>query len=296
MMIDSIESGLRDLRLEVSLAWGRTWRVRSKFGSSVAKKTANKFLGDNQERLLFVTGSGRSGTQLISDLLNKSGVSSVFHEPNFKEDVGTMDQLRRNQNLAELYWREFRGLEVYRRWISNPQAHAYGEVNGTIRYQVPAIKHLYPKAKLFLMVRDGRGVVRSVMGMPQFYRPGSKGAFALSPLQNDPIIEEWDGMSRFEKMCWSWRESNEFLMEYIPASHWLQLERVTTDYDYFTRHLSNNIDMQIPYKIWEATVSNRSRNASAAYKYPSWEDWSCDQKRVYVRICGETMAKFGYEI
>lgn len=284
------------IRRGLSFAWGRAWLFRSKMIPAVVKREAHTFLQSHQENLLFVMGSGRSGTQLISDLLDTSDSAVVFHEPNFREDVATMDSLRRDPQRAMRYWQEFRSVEVYRRWMAAPNATMYGEVNGTIRYQAPAIRQLYPNAKMLLLARDGRGVVRSVMGWPQFYNPGSKGAYAMAPLADDPFYLEWPRMTRFEKMCWAWRDTNEFLMRFIPPSHWLALEQVTSDFDYFTERFSQNVGMDIPREVWQAKVSRKSRNATEEYGFPAWEEWSVGQKESFVRICGDTMTKLGYEI
>lgn len=281
---------------KVRFAWGRAWPLRSNLTSTKLKLDAQQFLSERQQDMLFVLGSGRSGTQLFSDLLGASGDAMVFHEPNFAEDVATMDELRRDQDLAKKYWQEFRGLEVYRRWQESSGTKIYSEVNGTIRYQTPAIQQLYPKAKMLLMVRDGRGVVRSVMGWKAFYGPRSKGAFALAPLPGDRYESQWEQMNRFEKMCWGWQDTNQFLMNYIPQTHWVQLEKATTNYDYFSEHFSSNAGIQISYETWLARVSQKSRNASKQYGFPAWDEWTDQQKEAYFRICGPTMEKLGYEI
>ena len=280
----------------IKILWGQVWWLRSKFMSRSLKQQAQIFLNENQANMILITGTGRSGTQLLSDMLASTGSARVFHEPNFWEDVGTMDFLRRDSNLSMQYWKDFRGVEVYRRWMEEPHLPFYCEVNGTIRYQIPAIKEIYPSSKLLMVVRDGRGVVRSVMGWPQFYGPGSKGAFALSPLPEDPYWSEWSRMSRFEKVCWSWNDTHEFLMRQIPEGRWLRLELLTTDFDYFTERLSKYIDIEISYETWNAAVSKRSRNATREYGFPEWKDWSGEQKDAFVRICGETMSKLGYAI
>lgn len=207
-----------------------------------------------------------------------------------------MDNLRRDPKLAIRYWEEFRSVEIYKRWLAAQSASIYGEVNGTIRYQAPAIKQLYPGANLFLMVRDGRGVVRSIMGWRQFYSPGSKGAYALAPPVDDPFHNEWASMNRFEKICWSWRDANEFLIPIIPDSHWLRLELITSDYAYFTEYFAQRVGIDVDYNTWLAVVSNKSRNATRKYGFPAWSDWSKEQKDSFTRICGETMVKFGYVI
>ncbi len=134
------------------------------------------------------------------------------------------------------------------------------------------------------------------MGWPQFYGPGSKGAYALAPLRGDPYIDEWPRMSRFEKICWCLNDTNQFLMHHIPDKHWLQLERLTSDYDYFTEHFSKPINIDIPYSRWYARVNTKSSNATKQYGFPEWKDWSSVEKRGFVRICGETMGKLGYYI
>lgn len=241
-------------------------------------------------------GSGRSGTQLITDLLDRSGKAVVFHEPNFNEDVGTMDILRRDLQQAVRYWQEYRAVELYQRWINAPEGMMYGEVNGTIRYQTPAIKQLFPKAKIVLMTRDGRGVVRSIMGWKAFYSPHSKGAYALEPLPGDPFLQQWPQMCRFEKMCWGWRDTYELLMQYIPETHWLTLEKSTTDFDYFNQRFLQNVGLDVPYEVWQQRVTRKSNNASKQYGFPAWNDWSEEQKQQFIHICGATMHKLGYSL
>ncbi len=267
--------------------------MRSRLIPQSLKNQAYSFLYENQDKLLFVMGTGRSGTQLISNLLGSSQEAMVFHEPNFNEDVGTMDILRRDQELANRYWRHFRSVEIYRRWLRGPRGVMYCEVNGTIRYQAQAIKYNFPEARMLLMVRDGRSVVRSVMERPQFYGPHSKGAFALKPLPGDPFEAEFPTMNRFEKICWSWRDANEFLIKHVPTDCWISLERLVTDYDYFLAHLTNN-KLNISYKTWNELTSQKSKNSTRDYVFPSYESWSKCDRESFNRICGETNEKLGY--
>ncbi len=284
------------LRQAASRMLGQTWWLRSLFTSGSIKRQAHEYLSAHQGNLFFVLGSGRSGTQLIADLMNASGHAVVFHEPNFRSDVATMDEFRRNPQGAVNYWREFRSVEVFKRWKSAGGAALYGEVNGTIRYHAPAIKELFPAAQLFLICRDGRGVVRSIMGWPQFYGPGSQGAYALAPLDGDPYREKWSGMSRFEKVCWSWRETNEFVMQNIESSRWLQIEKLADDFDYFSERFARRLGIDYPRELWREHTSRKSRNASQEYGFPAWENWSREQRDAFARICGDTMTKLGYSL
>ena len=130
------------LKHRANILWGQTWWLRSQCISRLIKDQARTFLTEHQNEMIFVMGSGRSGTQLLSDLLDSSGKAKVFHEPNFWEDVGAIDTFRRNAKLAERYWKDFRIPEVYKRWAAKPKTEMYGEVNGTIRFQTSAIKSM----------------------------------------------------------------------------------------------------------------------------------------------------------
>ena len=181
---------------------GRNWYLRSFFLTNKYKNKANDFIRRNQENSVFILGTGRSGTQLVSNLLRATGKVQVFHEPNFYEDVSVMPKHRKNQELTKIYWQQFRKYQIYERWRYSQDGTMYSEVNGTIRYQIPGIINELPDAKLLLLVRDGRGFVRSLMGWKQFYSSDSKDAYALSPLPGDPYYECWHDMSRFERICW----------------------------------------------------------------------------------------------
>ena len=268
--------------------------MRSRFISAEEKQKAQAFLESKQEHMVFVLGAGRSGTQWLCDLLGSVKNAAFYHEPNFRDDVATMDQLRRDPVLAQEYWREFRSVEVYKRWREQPGALHYGEVNGTIRYHAPAIRALYPRAKCFLLARDGRAFVRSVMGFPEFYGARSYGAYALAPLRGDPLESGWSGLSRFEKICWGWRDTYEFLIATNPPHTWLLFERLLSDFDYFQARLTSAIDVPIAPGRWRSGTSKQSRNSTTAHAFPDWEQWSRGQQEAFVRICGETMTKLGY--
>ena len=287
--------GLRKkIRNQLRILKGHAWPLRALLASDGQALTKSLYQPEVQKKMFFVLGSGRSGTQLLSTLFERAGVAA-FHEPNFHEDVLTMDTFRRDAEKCRDYWRRFRAREVARRW-KETGAEYYCEVNGTIRYHAPAIRALFPHSPLFLFARDGRGVVRSIMGWKHFYGPHSKGAYALSPLPGDPFLERWEHMSRFEKICWGWRESNEFVMAHIPPRQWLRLEDIVRDYDLFRERCLDVIGLDIPEVTWREAVSQKSRNASKQYAFPAWEEWTQKQKEAFVEICGEIMEKLGYRI
>ena len=168
-------------RQKLFMSWGRLWGLRSCTFSSSEKRDAHLYLSERQKNLLFILGSGRSGTQLVTQLLEASNRVAAFHEPNFFEDVATMDAFRKHPEGAMEFWRDFRSVAIYRRWRAASNKTHYAEVTGTLRYHVSTIQKLFPSCPIYLLSRDGRGVVRSVMGWPAFYGPRSRGAYPFTP-------------------------------------------------------------------------------------------------------------------
>ena len=249
-------------------------------------------LEQRQEDMFFILGTGRSGTQLLTSLLSHSD-AMLLHEPDFKDDVATMEAVRASRAKGEIYWKWFRSRQIDKRWQRNG-AKKYGEVTGTIRYHAPLLAELFPKSKLFLLSRDGRGFVRSLMGWKHFYGPKSKGAFALKPFPEDPMFSEWPRMTRFERVCWAWTETNEFLMRSIPKQDRVTLECIVRDRSYFEERIVKELGLEVPEGSWEAVTQAMSRNSSKTYDFPAWQDWTHVQRDAFKRICGDTMERLGY--
>ena len=275
------------------LAYGLSWSLRAGHYDKELLLESKRYLNEHQENLVFITGSGRSGTQLISSLLGQLDSSSVWHEPNFAEDVSTMNIMRNNHNNCIDYWKRFRSVEICKRWrLSNTRI--YGEVNGTIRYQVPAIKELYPNANLFLMVRDGREVIRSIMKWKQFYSRYSIGAYNIKPLKGDPYFDVWKNFTKFEKLCWSWQDTYKKLTSIIPQSHWLKLENITRDPNYFQAQCLDHLGESITHGQWNSIISKKSFNSSTSYSFSHYTEWDKFHTEAFWKICGDMMETFGY--
>ena len=131
-------------------------------------------------KLFFMLGSGRSGTQLISTLLNEADNAFVFHEPNALEDRSVLKSIYKDRHTAERYFNNYRKYEIYRR-ILKYDCNIYGEITGMLRYSVNQLKQTYPDARFFILARDGRNVIRSIYKW-NFYKNYSFGAKNITPL------------------------------------------------------------------------------------------------------------------
>jgi hypothetical protein len=276
---------LRDL-------WAKMWRLRGlAYRISHSDREVDSLLA--KTKLFFILGTGRSGTQMLSGLLNKSEKALVVHEPNRHEDRNLYTEIRQNSALAVQYLNEFRRYGIYRRIMASmPQI--YGEVTGTLRYHCAALKEVFPHVRLFLLVRDGRDVVRSVMNMKRFYKKGSKKFHSLGPLESDHFHEQWHAMSRFEKICWAWADTNRVLLEIIPDDV-VYFERVISDYDYTKQRLFEPLGLSISFEQWRESAKHKSKNATKVHTFPHWKDWRTREEESFDRICGQMMIELGYE-
>lgn len=107
---------LYPLRQAASWMLGQPWRLRSLLTSASAKQEAGEYLSAHQDHLFFILGTGRSGTQLIADLMNASGQTLALQDPDFRADIATMNEFRKNLGRAVRFWRDFRNVEICRWW------------------------------------------------------------------------------------------------------------------------------------------------------------------------------------
>ena len=266
------------------------WLTNKKY----TEKKVKDLLG--KTNIFFILSTGRSGTQFFSTLLNKANENIfVGHEPDFLHDIAVMEKSKNSAQYPLDYLKNFRSISIYKR-INVNNVENYGEVTGTLRYHVGAIQQVFPKAKILLMTRDGRDVLRSVLGFSQFYNRESKGAYNLKPQPGEKYYDCWDSMSRFEKLCWSWMHSNEFMIKYLRKDKIIHFEKVINDFEYFKTHVLDQIGLTMSEQVWFEEKAKKSKNTTKKFAYPHWTDWSQDEIAIFRSMCGPTMEKLGYEV
>ena len=241
-------------------------------------------------RLFFGFSSIRCGTVFLSNMLKiEVPRSHIEHEANL-DDYWHMRQVYQDREAAVDYVRDFRRNEIYCR--AEHDIDIYGEINPMLRAHAHAFATVFPEAKLFHMIRDPRGVIRSIMGKENLGKkdPMSK---VLFPPPDDPYHEQWDSMSRFEKVCWAWQFDNRHLRSHL--DHRLQFEPMMSDYDYFRERLVDYLGIELSQETWSGYV-DRPRNASKKYRFPHYTEWDKSLLETLDRICGEEMAHYGYSV
>lgn len=233
---------------------------------------------------------GRSGTTFLSNLLNKNDDNvEVFHEPCTFDRISHQRAFHDSDESIE-YMKNFRmkGIEYY---IKAKKLSGYGEVNSFLRRHIIAIQKFYPYVKLFHLVRDGRDVVRSMLSNDtmEFWDENTK---YISPNEHDVFYSKWNSMNRFERLCWYWMVENEYLSTYI--KEYIKFEDLLEDYNYFDEKVLRVLGLNVTKEKWE--IAKESPKNVTDHDAPKWETWDDDIKRIFWKICGGTMLRYGYDV
>lgn len=257
-------------------------------------------------KFFFITGLGRSGTAFLANLLNMSINATVFHEP-CKEDYQLLplSYYFPNQEIIDNL------IDIRFERITKGIIHekgTYGEVNSLLRYNINNLKRKFDP-KLILIIRDGRDFVKSAYG--RLLYTGFDTHLPIYPKPNDPYSSKWSRMTRFQKICWYWHSTNEYLHPLI-ENH-VQFEKIVEDYDYFDKNILKFIGLDFN-KVIYFKLKDKRQNATPKLdikkslkkllgretfkieSLKSWKDWDSELTDQFNEICGETMKKFGYSI
>lgn len=257
----------------------------------IRNKIVNKML--RNKKIFFIFAQGRSGTNFLANLLNKSPNALVVHEP-VGNDFRAYKQAYYNENEAYKYIENFRKIEIYHR-IKKEKFKIYGEVNGVLRRHCKELMNSFPNDTMFYhLTRDGRDVVRSIYSRRTFDDLNNT---IITPKEEDPYKDTWDIMTKFQRICWYWEIENEYLYnifsETIDINKIIKFEKIVSDYNYLKEKLLDPIGLDISKEIWEGEI-HKPKNITIEYKLPHWKNWSDEKTTIFNDICGETMRKLGY--
>ena len=256
-------------------------------------------------KTFFILSHGRSGSKFLALLLNDTSNDIVVNHEPFLEDYHLLPLAYYYPESKVLKSKLKNRFETILSELNNDVA-IYGEVNSLLRYSAGwLIDNLSPV--ILHLVRDGRDVVRSTYARNTYLWNDSH--LPIFPKNNDKYSDKWIQMTRFEKICWYWRETNEHLLRYnFPIIH---LESLISNYDYFKNKLLIPLGISVSYDRWKEKISNpqnKTKNfdfKKIVKKYiikenintdkiPHYTRWDKNMLESFNEICGETMRKLGY--
>ncbi|MCZ2126845.1 MAG: hypothetical protein LC099_03615 [Anaerolineales bacterium] len=293
-----------------------------------------------QKPSILITSLGRTGTEFFgnffADILPDS---TSLHEPDIFQNTGVDNKWRHyfQQVRQAGLWRmgilkalgkwtlvnlsddRFRNrislehaakelLDQRAAFIRSQRGSIYVEANIGYYGLLDVTSDVFQSHRAVFILRDGRDWVRSHMNWGEFYGKHGIRKFishnwpSANQIDGDPYAEQWEEMTRFERLCWAWTRLNEFALKTLEGNAnarvfrfeeiFLAKERYQT-LNELVSFVSNQpaIDAAMIKPI-DGWLERRSHQSSAAF--PAWAGWSQEHKRIFLTHCEELSSKLGY--
>ncbi len=259
-------------------------------------------------KIFFILSLGRSGSKFLANLLNKDTNALVFHEPSLLDKKILFYEYT---NQFDLFVNNYYKSRFANLIPKDNHIKIYGEVNSYLRYSSKWLKNNL-NAKVFFLVRDGRDFVRSAY--PRNIYTEFEEQQSIVPNDKDDFASQWNTMNRFQKLCWYWNHTNEYLFESIGSP--IHFEKIVQDYEYFEEKILIPTGIDLSFEIWKNEITRpinksksfflkkkltryifqRNQSKLTFTKLPHWSCWEAKRKTDFKNICGNTMAKIGYTL
>lgn len=217
-------------------------------------------------------------------------------------DARFLNKLDFNQAYMELLFQR-------KSFVAKMPGSIYVESNLGYYGLLDVTPNVFENHRAIYVVRDGRNWVRSALNWGEVYgKRGIRKFFAHKwptphNIPDDPYKERWDSLSRFEQLCWVWANLNKFalnLMRKNPYAKVFQFEKIFSGKDRY-----KYLNELITFAISLSNIDSKSIKQSDGWlerkihmsssEFPTWDNWTSDQKKQFDHICGSLMAELGYE-
>lgn len=250
--------------------------------------------------IVFIVNSGRSGSMSLANALGKGIVNChVYHGPN-----GPKYRMEKENCLH--YHFPFHSHEI-QKIISSYRLELVTEATSVDKhyievcwYTTAVVKELtevFPKSKVFHLVRDGRDFVRSGLSRPWFTNDPDfqKGPAVYSRDKWNPPKE---CETRFEKICWLWAEQQRVIKKGLDSASQecnggvirfedLLKEGAVVD---FIKNRLNMTCRESELDFLDLKIMNNTNS----YYIPHWTEWDDILKEKAERWMGDELQLYGY--
>jgi hypothetical protein len=290
---------------------------------------------------VLITSLGRTGTQFFS-LLFKDILPDCdsFHEPDIVQFAGVKNRITPflsrvrsagiynmiilksigKWSLVRLSDRRLKNelndleasIDLSRqrvKFIQSKKRNVYVESNIGYYGLIDLLPNVFSQHRAIFIVRDGRDWVRSTYNWGEIF--GKKGVRAIfshkwptaKDLLDSPYAEQWDSLSRFQKICWVWSRLNEYALTTVeknPHARVFYFENIFSDEQKYT-YLKELVDFAIDLPEISTTQISKAEGwlkkkvHMSSKDFPAWDNWTSEQKEQFQQICGPLMEKLGYK-
>jgi hypothetical protein len=200
-------------------------------------------------------------------------------------------------------------LNQRRKFVHSQCGSVYVESSSAYYGIIDVLKDACAQHRAVYIVRDGRDWVQSKMNWGTMYVKGRFRRLVSSTwpsaleFPDDPYQAKWETMSRFEKLCWAWVKLNGYALATIrenPNARVFRFDHLFESEDRY-HHLKNLVDFVRAFPHCELTITGSWEGwlerpvHESVPRFPSWEEWSEEQKQQFRAICSPLMERLGYE-
>jgi len=239
--------------------------------------------------MIFIVGTGRSGTMSLSDYFDSLEGFQACHEPKplLLDEIASFVQGKLSVEKLAAKLKETRP--------PDSEEHEYVESNHALTPAIPALLQAFPSCRILWVVRDGRDVVSSFMrGGGAFHLEGTSAShrewetFRLRPdWLGEVSTFEWLAISEFERTCWYWSRVNRLAGRHLAtvataSTAILRLEALDKDLP----AADCRMGLGLPSRT-RVPVSNQSIHAKTMH----WSSWDAERKSIFSRVAGDMMGR-----
>ncbi len=263
----------------------------------------------------FIISTGRTGTAFLAQLFSHafSGVDARHEPPPDLYDLNMLAGRRQISDAQAARQLEQSRLDVCAEVHRAGQA-VYVESNNNLSCLVPALRAVFDDYRIVHVVRDGRDVVRSWWGKRVAARNGMRDALVLSDqdkrtrlracdVPGDPYADQWERMSRFERLCWLWSTKDRIIRDAISSDEramTVKFESIFSEdggYGGLWR-IVDFLGLRARMRLTPEALHGRMQvkvNSAEAYVLPKWPGWAPEMVLQFKAVAGDHLGSYGYE-
>ena len=246
----------------------------------------------------FIVSTGRTGTKFFAHFLNQFSSTYAVHEPS-PALLRLGINYARNKVTKQYATQK---IERYRRpmckQVKRENVDKYIESNNRFFSLLEPLNKVFKQSKIIHIVRDGRDYVRSGMSR-NWYTEDDKSHSRLRAIYfpDDPYYDQWDKMSRFEKICWRWQKKDGFILDSITNVSnviTVKFEDIFKDENYSGLYKITDY-LKLDRSEVETMVEkmmNKRVNSTKDYEISKWPNWRSERKEKFDEIAGEHMKNY----
>lgn len=249
-------------------------------------------------RPCFVLSTGRSGTLMLTRLLESSQQVMAVHQPR--------PELIRPSKLA--YEHIAKSPDVFREVFKSAREEylldamrrqkTFVETNNRITFFAPVIKAVFPRSVFIHLVRHPGDFVRSGIRRGWYSGTHDHDIGRIIPTDSE-LTQKWPDLTQIERIAWLWNETNRFIEEFktsLPPEEVLliraedlfaEVSIVKQIFDFL--HLGDLSDKAV------SNVLKRPANVQKKGAFPPYASWKKAEKRE-LKAMAQLSPQYGYEL